>query len=40
MKNSHPVETAEFVFARGIDDEIDLSYWFLYTLRKIYVIIA
>jgi hypothetical protein len=40
MKESHPVETAEFAKARGIDDEVAFAYWVPYTLRKRDVIIA
>ena len=40
MKNSHPVETAKFACARGIDDEGAFCYWVTYTLRKKYDIIA
>ena len=40
MKNSHPVETAEFAFARGIDDKVAFIYWVMYTLRNKDVIIA
>lgn len=39
MKESHPVETAEFAKARGIDDEAAFAYWVPYTLRKRDVII-
>ena len=34
MKESHPLETAEFAKARGIDDEAAFAYWVPYTLRK------
>jgi hypothetical protein len=34
MKESHPLETAEFAKARGIDDEVAFAYWVPYTLRK------
>jgi hypothetical protein len=34
MKESHPLETAEFAKARGIDDECAFAYWVPYTLRK------
>jgi hypothetical protein len=34
LKESHPVETAEFAKARGIDDEVAFAYWVPYTLRK------
>jgi hypothetical protein len=40
MKESHPVETAEFARARGIDDEVAFAYWVPYTLRKRDVIIS
>jgi hypothetical protein len=40
MKESHPVETAEFAKARGIDDEVVFAYWVPYTLRKRDVIIS
>jgi hypothetical protein len=34
MKESHPVEVAEFAKAKGIDDEAAFAYWVPYTLRK------
>ena len=34
MKESHPIETAEFAKARGIDDEVAFAYWVPYTIRK------
>lgn len=34
LKESHPVETAEFARAREIDDEAAFAYWVPYTLRK------
>ena len=34
MKESHPVEVAEFAKAKGIDDEVAFAYWVPYTLRK------
>ena len=34
MKESHPVEVAEFAKARGIDDEPAFAWWVPYTLRK------
>ena len=34
LKESHPVETAEFAKARGIDDEVAFAYWVPYTLKK------
>jgi hypothetical protein len=40
MKESHPVETAEFSRARGIDDKVAFAYWASYTLRKRNVIIS
>jgi hypothetical protein len=40
MKESHPVETAEFARARGIDDEVAFAYWVPFTLRKRDVIIS
>ena len=40
MKNSHPVETADFACARGIYDEFAFSYWVPYNLRKRDIIIA
>jgi len=40
MKESHPVETAEFAKARGIDDEVAFAYWVPYTLRKRGVIVS
>lgn len=40
LKESHPIEVAEFAKARGIDDEPAFAYWVPYTLRKRDVIIA
>jgi hypothetical protein len=40
MKESHPVETAEFAKAQGIEDEVAFAYWVPYTLRKRDVIIS
>jgi len=40
MKESHPIEVAEFAKARGIDDEPAFSWWVPYTLRKRDVIIG
>ncbi len=40
MKEAHPVETAEFAKARGIDDEPAFSWWVPYTLRKRDVILS
>ena len=40
MKESHPVEVAEFVKARGIHEEPAFAWWVPYTLRKRDVIIA
>ena len=40
MKNSHPIKTAEFACARGIDEKFAFRYWFPYTLRKRDIIIA
>ena len=40
MKESHPLECAEFAKARGIDDEVAFAYWVPYTLRKRDVIVA
>lgn len=40
LKESHPVETAEFAKARGIDDEAAFAYWVPYTLRKRDIIIS
>ena len=34
MKESHPVEVADFAKARGIADEPAFSWWVPYTLRK------
>ena len=34
MKESNPVEVAEFAVARGIDEEPAFAYWVPYTLRK------
>eukprot|EP00957_Ditylum_brightwellii_P015527 1170446-Ditylum_brightwellii.AAC.1 len=40
MKESHPVETAEYVKAQGIADEPAFCWWVPYTLRKRDVILA
>ncbi len=40
MKEAHPVETAEFAKARGIDKEPAFAWWVPYTLRKRDVILA
>ena len=40
MKESHPIETAEFAKARDIDDEPAFLWWMPYTLRKRDVIIG
>ena len=40
MKESNPVETAEFTHARGIDDEPAFTWWVPYTLCKHDVILS
>ena len=40
MKESHPVEVADFAKARGIADEPAFSWWVPYMLRKRDVIIS
>ena len=40
MKESHPVETAEYAKARGISDEPAFHWWVPYMLRKRDVILA
>eukprot|EP00957_Ditylum_brightwellii_P010786 817995-Ditylum_brightwellii.AAC.1 len=40
MKESHPVETAEYAKAQGIADEPVFCWWVPYTLRKRDVILA
>jgi hypothetical protein len=40
LKESNPVEVAEYVKARGIDKEPAFAWWVPYTLRKRDVIIA
>ena len=40
MKESHPVETAEFAKAKGIQGEPAFCWWVPYTLRKRDVIVA
>ena len=40
MKESHPVEVAEFARARGIEDQPAFKWWVPYTLRKRDVILA
>jgi hypothetical protein len=34
LKETHPVQTAEFAKAKGIDDEVVFAFWVPYTLRK------
>ena len=34
MKELHPVETAEFAKAKGIDYKVAFAYWVPYTLKK------
>ena len=34
MKESHPVQTAEFARSKGIDDKAAFAWWVPYTLRK------
>ena len=34
MKESHPVEMAEFAMARGISDKPAFCWWVPYTLKK------
>jgi hypothetical protein len=40
MKESHPVETAAFSRARGIDDQVPFAYWVPFTPRKRNVLIS
>lgn len=40
LKETNPVEIAEYVTARGIDDEVAFQWWVPYTLRKKQRIIA
>lgn len=40
LKESHPIETAEFAMARGIAQEPAFAWWVPYTLRKHDVIIS
>ena len=40
MKESHPVETAEFAKAQGIDQELAFAWWVPYTLHKRDVILV
>ena len=40
LKESHPVETAEFAKSRGIDDEPAFAWWVPHTLRKRNAIIS
>ena len=40
MKEAHPVETAEYAWARGISNEPAFAWWVPYTLRKREVILA
>ena len=40
LKESHPVETAEFAKSRGIDDETAFIWWVPHMLRKRNAIIS
>ena len=40
LKESNPIEVAEYVAARDIQDEPAFAWWVPYTLRKSYRIIA
>ena len=40
LKESHPVETAEFAKSRGIDDEPAFAWWVPHTLKKRNAIIS
>ena len=40
MKESHPVEVAEYARARGIDKEPAFEWWVPHTLKKWQVILA
>ena len=40
MKESHPIETAEFAVARDIADEPAFAWWVPYTLRQRDVILS
>ena len=40
MKESHPVEVAEYARARGIDKEPAFKWWVPHTLKKRLVILA
>ena len=40
LKESHPIETAEFARSRGIDDEAAFAWWVPYTIRKRDVILS
>ena len=40
LKESHPVETAEFAKSRGIDDEPAIAWWVPHTLKKRNAIIS
>ena len=40
MKESHPIETAEFARARSIADELAFAWWVPYTLRKRDIILS
>ena len=40
MKESHPVELADYASARGIADEPTFKWWVPYTLRKRDVILS
>ena len=40
MKESHPIEVAEYVKSQGIDKEPAFDWWLPYTLRKRDIIIS
>ena len=40
MKESHPVELAEYAKARGMSDEAAFAWWVPYTLRKRDIILS
>jgi hypothetical protein len=40
LKESNPVDVAEYVTARNLDDEVAFAWWVPYTLRKKATIIA
>ena len=40
MRESDPVDAADFTKDKGVDDDMEFPWWLLYTLSKWYVIIS